>query len=132
MAKDLQTIRMDRANRMADALKAETDRERACVGDALLDDCSRKCFRSGSPDQESEIEEVLGDGTLVPEHDPYDNFRNAFLTVDLWWTSVWQHSSRTKSRTCARGSVRSIIPTKVNDRRYNSTSCAVSTTARGA
>lgn len=68
MAKEPQTARMDRANRMADALKAETDRGRACVGDALLDELFKEMFQKRLTGPKSEIDEVLGDGQLLGNH----------------------------------------------------------------
>jgi DNA-binding MltR family transcriptional regulator len=68
MPKDALTARMNRANQMAEALKAETHRGRACVGDALLDELFKEMFRKRLAGTKSEIDEVLGDGQLLGNH----------------------------------------------------------------
>ena len=68
MAKDDQTARLDRANQLADALKAETDRGRACVGDALLDELFKELFRKRLAGKKREVDEILVDGQLLGTH----------------------------------------------------------------
>ena len=53
---------------MADALKAETDRGKACVGDALLDEVVKDLFRIGFIDSRKDAEEMLGEGQPLGSH----------------------------------------------------------------
>jgi DNA-binding MltR family transcriptional regulator len=62
MTKKTQMARLERANQMADALKAETDRGRACVGDAMLDEVFLDLFRKGFIKEENEVAGMLGQG----------------------------------------------------------------------
>ena len=59
---------MDRANQLADALKTETDRGRACVGDALLDELFKELFRKRLVGSKAEVKDVLGVGQLLGDH----------------------------------------------------------------
>jgi hypothetical protein len=68
MAKDAQAARLNRANQLASALKAETDRGRACVGDALLDELFKELFRKRLAGKKREVDEVLSDGQLPGTH----------------------------------------------------------------
>jgi DNA-binding MltR family transcriptional regulator len=68
MAKETATSRIDRGNQLVDALKAETDRGRACVGDALLDELIKEMFSTRLAGTKAEIKEVLGDGQLLGNH----------------------------------------------------------------
>jgi DNA-binding MltR family transcriptional regulator len=68
MAKELHLARMERGNQLADALKAETDRGRACVGDALLDELLKELFRARLAGSKSEVDDVLGEGQLLGNH----------------------------------------------------------------
>lgn len=60
--------RIERGNQVLEALKTETDRGRACVGDALLDEVLKDLFRKRLAGPESKVEEVLGDRQLLGSH----------------------------------------------------------------
>jgi DNA-binding MltR family transcriptional regulator len=51
--------RADRANKMSAALKAETDRGRACVGDAFVDELLKELFRRRLIDRPKFVDELL-------------------------------------------------------------------------
>jgi DNA-binding MltR family transcriptional regulator len=59
---------MKRGNQMFDALKKETDRGKACVGDAMLDELFKELFAARFVDDVQTINETLGDGQPLGNH----------------------------------------------------------------
>jgi DNA-binding MltR family transcriptional regulator len=60
--------RMKRGNQMFDALKKETDRGKACVGDAMLDELFKELFAARFVDDLKTVNEALGDGQPLGNH----------------------------------------------------------------
>jgi DNA-binding MltR family transcriptional regulator len=60
--------RMNRANQMLEALKGNTDRGKACVGDAMLDEMFKELFRARFIDDQKAVEEALGGGQPLGNH----------------------------------------------------------------
>jgi DNA-binding MltR family transcriptional regulator len=60
--------RMHRGNKMLDALKKETDRGKACVGDAMLDELFEELFSARFVDDEKVVEQALGGGQPLGSH----------------------------------------------------------------
>jgi DNA-binding MltR family transcriptional regulator len=58
-------FRVDRANKVIAALEAETDRGRACVGDAFIDELLKELFRRRLIDRPKLVEELLGVGRAL-------------------------------------------------------------------
>ncbi len=61
-------VRMNRANQMLQALKTETDRGKACIGDAMLDELFKDLFKSRFVDDQRVVEEALGGGQPLGNH----------------------------------------------------------------
>lgn len=68
MVKELYTVRVERGNQLLESLKTETDRGRASVGDALLDEILKDLFRARLVGSESQVEELLRDGQILGTH----------------------------------------------------------------
>jgi DNA-binding MltR family transcriptional regulator len=60
--------RGERANKMLTALRAETDRGSACVGDALLDELLDQVFRQRFVNEEKLVEELLSFNQPLGSH----------------------------------------------------------------
>jgi DNA-binding MltR family transcriptional regulator len=60
--------RMKRGNQMFDALKKETDRGKACVGDAMLDELLKELFAARFVNDLKIVNEALGDGQPLGNH----------------------------------------------------------------
>jgi DNA-binding MltR family transcriptional regulator len=60
--------RMARGNRMLAALEKETDRGKACVGDAILDELFKELFVARFIDDEKSVSSLLSDGRALGSH----------------------------------------------------------------
>jgi hypothetical protein len=63
MVNPIAEARLNRGNLMLDAMKKETDRGKACVGDAMLDELFDELFRSRFIEHPAVVEEALGGGS---------------------------------------------------------------------
>jgi DNA-binding MltR family transcriptional regulator len=54
--------RIKRGNQMLEAMKKETDRGKACVGDAMLDELFKELFEKRLVDDQQRINEMIGSG----------------------------------------------------------------------
>jgi len=60
--------RMDRGNQMFDALHKETDRGKACVGDAMLDELFKELVAARFIDDKKLVREMTGEGQPLGSH----------------------------------------------------------------
>lgn len=61
-------LRMNRSNKMLQALRSEADRGKACVGDAMLDELLKDLFKARFVDDQKVSEEALGGGQPLGSH----------------------------------------------------------------
>jgi DNA-binding MltR family transcriptional regulator len=69
--------RMERGNQLFSSLKQETDRGRACVGDAIIDEVFKELFRKRLIDDPTEFKEQFSEGRPLGNHGA--RLRLAFL-----------------------------------------------------
>src|SRR5437660_472066 len=68
MAKNDADARVALGNKMFAALETETDRGRACVGDAVLDEVLEDLFRKRLIDHPADVEEILSGSQPLGNH----------------------------------------------------------------